>query len=76
VLYYLPAMELAKLAFKNGLNPDTIKSTMYEVQWQAGMSRKTFDERLFDEINYVIFDMRGDGTISAIDGKWASLESS
>ncbi|MBF0487489.1 MAG: transporter substrate-binding domain-containing protein [Nitrospirae bacterium] len=76
VLFYLPTMELASRALKNGLNPDTIMSTRYEVQWQAGMFRKTFDAVLFDEINNVIFDMLGDGTILAIDGKWASIESS
>ncbi|MBF0319142.1 MAG: transporter substrate-binding domain-containing protein [Nitrospirae bacterium] len=74
VLYYLQAVALANQAFKNGLDPDIIKNTMYELQWQLGISRSGFDKRLFDEINLIIFDMRGDGTFGAINDKWLSLE--
>ncbi|KWT92933.1 transporter substrate-binding domain-containing protein [Candidatus Magnetominusculus xianensis] len=68
VLNSLPAIELAKQAY--GLAPNTIDSTTHEVQWQAGMSTKTFDKRLFDEINNIILDMRYDGSISAMHDKW------
>lgn len=70
VLNSLSAIDLAKQALKNGLAPDTINSTTHEVQWQAGMSGKTFDKRIFDEINNIILDMRNDGSISAMHDKW------
>ncbi|MBF0517707.1 MAG: transporter substrate-binding domain-containing protein [Nitrospirae bacterium] len=70
VLQYLPAMELAQRASENALEAHTIKSTTYELQWQAGLSRRTIDEGLFDEINNIIFDMRGDGSIAAMYDKW------